>query len=110
MAIFHPEALRATRAAAGESPGTALGVFAVGGNIGFALGPALAVPLGAAFGLRAAGAVALVPLAAAVVLSWGARPGRLAAAPAVAASDRHDPRAFLAAAAAATSWRRACSG
>lgn len=71
VAVFHPEAFRATRAAAAASPGAALGVFALGGNIGFAIGPALAVPLGAAYGIEAAGAVAVVPLIGAVVLGRG---------------------------------------
>ena len=61
VALFHPEAVRAARLAAGPAPGSALAVFAVGGNLGFALGPALVVPLAAAFGIEAAGAVALVP-------------------------------------------------
>ncbi len=76
VAIFHPEAIRATRAAAGAEPGRALGIFAACGNVGFALGPALAVPLGAAFGLPAAGAAALLPLAAALVLAVAPREGR----------------------------------
>jgi FSR family fosmidomycin resistance protein-like MFS transporter len=83
VAIFHPEAIRATRAAAGDQPGRALGIFAACGNVGFALGPALAVPLGVAFGLTAAGAAALVPLAAAVVLVVARPPAPVASAPAV---------------------------
>jgi len=83
VAIFHPEAIRATRAAAGTEPGRALGIFAACGNVGFALGPALAVPLGAAFGLTAAGAAALVPLAAAIVLAVARPSGSVASAPAL---------------------------
>jgi FSR family fosmidomycin resistance protein-like MFS transporter len=75
VAIFHPEAIRATRAAAGAQPGRALGIFAACGNVGFALGPALAVPLGVAFGLAAAGAAAFVPLAAAALLAVAPRGG-----------------------------------
>lgn len=71
VAIFHPEAFRATRAAAAASPGAALGVFALGGNIGFALGPSLVVPLGAAYGIEAAGAVAVIPLLGALLLGRG---------------------------------------
>jgi FSR family fosmidomycin resistance protein-like MFS transporter len=71
VALFHPEAVRATRVAAGPNPGSALGVFAVGGNLGFAIGPALVAPLAAAFGLAAAGAAALVPLAAAALVIAG---------------------------------------
>ena len=71
VAIFHPEAIRATRAASPSSPGTAMGVFSIGGSVGFALGPALAVPLAAGFGIHAAGAVAAVPLTTAFVLGRG---------------------------------------
>ncbi|WP_053204482.1 MFS transporter [Jiangella muralis] len=78
VAIFHPEAFRATRAAAAASPGAALGVFALGGNIGFALGPSLVVPLGVAYGIEAAGAVAVIPLAGALLLGRGV-PSDLAA-------------------------------
>jgi FSR family fosmidomycin resistance protein-like MFS transporter len=62
VAAFHPEAVRAARAAAGMRPGAALGLFAVGGNAGFALGPALTVPAALAFGLRGVVLVAAVPL------------------------------------------------
>lgn len=103
VAIFHPEAIRATRAAAGGQPGRALGIFAACGNVGFALGPALAVPLGTAFGLEAAGAAALVPLAAALVLAV-ARPSAPAAAPQAGAprpSSPADLRVFTLATASA---------
>lgn len=103
VAIFHPEAIRATRAAAGDQPGRALGIFAACGNVGFALGPALAVPLGVAFGLTAAGAAALVPLAAAVVLVAARPPAPVASAPAVTshAVAAPDLRAFTLATASA---------
>ncbi len=104
VALFHPEAVRAARVAAGPNPGSALAVFAVGGNLGFAIGPALVVPLAAAFGLQAAGAVALIPLLAAGVVVAGERHVRGAvpttAAPAPAGS--RDWRRFSLASAAAT--------
>jgi len=62
VAAFHPEAVRAARAAAGLRPGAALGLFAVGGNTGFALGPTLTVPAALAFGLRGVLLVAAIPL------------------------------------------------
>jgi MFS transporter, FSR family, fosmidomycin resistance protein len=68
VAAFHPEAVRAARAAAGLRPGAALGLFAVGGNAGFALGPALTVPAALAFGLRGVLLVAAVPLLALALL------------------------------------------
>ena len=52
VAAFHPEAARQVASLSGERRGTAMGIFAVGGNIGFAIGPALATPLQIAFGLR----------------------------------------------------------
>jgi FSR family fosmidomycin resistance protein-like MFS transporter len=69
VAVFHPEAVRAARHAAGPHPGSALGVFAVGGNAGFALGPALIAPCVLLFGLSGAALVGLVPLLAAAVIA-----------------------------------------
>lgn len=51
VAAFHPEGARAARQAAGDSAG-AMSVFALGGNVGFALGPLLATPILLAVGLR----------------------------------------------------------
>lgn len=60
VALFHPGgARRATRAAA-ERPGSGLGMFAVGGSVGFALAPALLTPSVLAFGLTGT-LVALLP-------------------------------------------------
>ena len=60
VALFHPGgARRATRAAA-ERPGSGLGMFAVGGSVGFALAPALLTPSVLAFGLNGT-LVALIP-------------------------------------------------
>jgi FSR family fosmidomycin resistance protein-like MFS transporter len=41
-AIYHPEAARMVNALAGASKGRAMGTFSVGGNAGFAAGPAFA--------------------------------------------------------------------
>jgi MFS transporter, FSR family, fosmidomycin resistance protein len=73
VAVFHPEAVRAARAAAGPHAGAAIGVFAVGGNAGFALGPALIAPAVLVAGLRGTAIVALVPLLAAALIAWRAR-------------------------------------
>ncbi len=51
VAAFHPEGARAAREASGDSA-RAMSVFALGGNIGFALGPLLATPILLAVGLR----------------------------------------------------------
>ena len=57
IAAFHPEAARAARQAAGNS-NRAMSVFALGGNVGFALGSLVATPLLLLTGLR--GSVLLV--------------------------------------------------
>ncbi len=51
IAAFHPEAARAARQAAGNST-RAMSVFALGGNVGYALGPLLATPVLLIVGLR----------------------------------------------------------
>jgi MFS transporter, FSR family, fosmidomycin resistance protein len=66
--IFHPEASRVARMAAGGRPGLAQSLFQVGGNVGSALGP-----LGAAFvvlrwGRRALGAFSLLALVSTAIL------------------------------------------
>lgn len=63
VAAFHPEAARAARKAAGRSA-QAMSVFAVGGNVGYALGPLLATPVLLVAGLRG---TALLVLPAAVM-------------------------------------------
>ena len=67
VAAFHPEAARfAGYAAEGRAAG--MSTFSVGGNIGFALGPILTVPLALAFGLRGMIGIAVVTALAAVLL------------------------------------------
>lgn len=69
-AIFHPEASRIARLAAGMRPGFAQSVFQVGGNAGTAVGP-----LAAAFIVMERGQVSIEWFAAvaltAMVLLWG---------------------------------------
>lgn len=69
-AIFHPEASRIARLAAGMRPGMAQSIFQVGGNTGTALGP-----LAAAFIVVARGQVAIQWFAAVAALAmltlWG---------------------------------------
>src|SRR5262249_44177498 len=42
VAAFHPEAARQIYVSSGERRATAMSLFAVGGNLGFAVGPAMA--------------------------------------------------------------------
>lgn len=45
VALFHPEGARVARVVSGGRRATAMAVFSVGGNIGFALGPVVALAL-----------------------------------------------------------------
>ncbi|MGE4588770.1 MAG: MFS transporter [Acidaminococcaceae bacterium] len=51
-AIFHPEAARMINKLSGTKRGTALSIFSVGGNGGFAVGPIIAVASVTAFGMK----------------------------------------------------------
>ena len=70
-AAFHPIASMAVTLASGPQRGLGMSFFSAGGNLGFAVGPAMAAWLVARFGLEATAAV-MVPglLMAAVVYVW----------------------------------------
>jgi len=61
VATFHPEAARWVNLVASQKRATAMSIFSVGGNLGFAIGPLLTTGLLLVFGLRGA-ALLLVPL------------------------------------------------
>lgn len=67
VAMFHPEGGRLANLAAGERKGNGMSIFAVGGNIGFFVGPLLAASFLTAFGLRGT-AVFLAPASACAVV------------------------------------------
>jgi FSR family fosmidomycin resistance protein-like MFS transporter len=67
IAMFHPEGAKFAGMASRERRGRGMSLFSVGGNAGFALGPALTTPLVLAFGLAGTLALALLPLLAAVL-------------------------------------------
>jgi len=73
IAAFHPEATRFAHHVAGSRRGVGMSVFALGGNLGFALGPLVAAPLAATFGLPAV-AVLVVPALGMTALLLAARP------------------------------------
>ncbi len=52
VASFHPEGSRFANYVSGERRSSGMSLFSVGGNIGFALGPALVTPLVLVFGLH----------------------------------------------------------
>jgi MFS transporter, FSR family, fosmidomycin resistance protein len=51
IAAFHPEGARYANRASGSRRATGMSIFAVGGNLGFALGPFIATPVLLVFGL-----------------------------------------------------------
>ncbi|MBT9383809.1 MFS transporter [Pseudooceanicola sp. CBS1P-1] len=71
--IFHPEASRVTRAAAGTRFGLAQSVFQVGGNFGTAVGPLLAAFIVVPLGRHSVAAFALVALVGMIVLTGVSR-------------------------------------
>lgn len=68
-AVFHPEASRVARAAAGGKYGTAQSLFQVGGNTGHALGPLLAAFIVVPLGRAAVGAFAVLALIGMTILA-----------------------------------------
>lgn len=69
-AIFHPEATRMVNKVSGAKRGTALSIFSVGGNGGFALGPVVAVTVITAFGIKGITVFGFVAIIMAVLLMW----------------------------------------
>jgi FSR family fosmidomycin resistance protein-like MFS transporter len=67
VAMFHPEGAKFAGIASRGRSGRGMSLFSVGGNAGFALGPALTTPLVLVFGLAGTLALVLLPLAAAVL-------------------------------------------
>lgn len=59
IAAFHPEAARFANFVSRDRRATGMGLFNLGGNVGFALGPILVTPLLLAFGLHGATWVAV---------------------------------------------------
>lgn len=55
IASYHPEGARIAHHLAGDRRATGMSLFSVGGNLGFALGPVLAIPLVSRLGLQGTG-------------------------------------------------------
>lgn len=72
-AVFHPEASRVARAAAGRRYGTAQSLFQVGGNAGQAAGPLLAAFVVVPLGRLAVGWFALMAALGMAILVWVGR-------------------------------------
>lgn len=67
-AIFHPEAARMIHKLSGTRRGTAMSIFSVGGNGGFAAGPVIAVAAITAFGTKGTAVFCLLALIMAMIL------------------------------------------
>ncbi len=67
IALFHPEGGRMANLVAGKNKGAGIALFAVGGNIGFALGPIIASVALTALGLKGS-VVFLIPAISMLIL------------------------------------------
>src|SRR6059058_305944 len=67
-AAFHPEGSKFAAFAGGDRRASAMSLFSIGGNLGFALGPTVATPLVLAFGLEGGLLLAVPCLVVAVAL------------------------------------------
>ncbi len=70
VAAFHPEAVRYANYVSAARRGAGMGVFAVGGTIGFALGPILTTPVVLVFGLSGTPIVGALIVTAGVAVLW----------------------------------------
>src|SRR5436190_6912977 len=101
VAAFHPEGSKFAAFVGGRRRASAMSLFSVGGNLGFALGPVVATPLVLAFGLRGGLLLALPCLAIAAALVAATRflrtfaPDREAAERAGRGADRRGALALL---------------
>jgi FSR family fosmidomycin resistance protein-like MFS transporter len=68
VAAFHPEASRFANYVSGARRATGMSYFSVGGNLGFALGPAVVTPIVLLLGLHATPLIALIPSAMALIV------------------------------------------
>src|SRR2546422_5301995 len=68
VAAFHPEGSKFAAFAGGRRRASAMSLFSIGGNLGFALGPTVATPLVLAFGLTGGLLLSVPCLAVALAL------------------------------------------
>jgi MFS transporter, FSR family, fosmidomycin resistance protein len=72
IAGFHPEAFKTAYYFTGDKKATGISIFAVGGNLGIAIGPILGLALVTSFGLTGTVALVLPGIAMALVLLFNA--------------------------------------
>jgi MFS transporter, FSR family, fosmidomycin resistance protein len=90
VAAFHPEAARFANYVSGARRARGMSFFSVGGNAGFALGPALATPLVLAFGLPGTLFLAL-PAAVMAAVHFLETPRMLSFEPEESENGREEP-------------------
>ena len=90
VAAFHPEAARFANYVSGARRARGMSFFSVGGNAGFALGPALATPLVLAFGLPGTLFLAL-PAAVMAAVHFLESPRMLSFKPEESENGREEP-------------------
>ena len=76
VAAFHPQAYKSTHLVSGNRPATGMAIFAVGGNVGHAIGPIFITSIILAFGLQSAYLGMLPGLLVAAALLWALPPNR----------------------------------
>lgn len=80
IASFHPEAYRTAHFFTGGKKATGLAIFAVGGNLGYAIGPIMITYLVSYFGLKGAGFFSIPGIITGILflfsLSWLTAPSR----------------------------------
>ena len=69
VAAFHPEGARLINYVAGDKKATAMSVFAIGGQLGYAIGPIIATGVLLVWGLKGSLLLFVVPAFAAVLLA-----------------------------------------
>ncbi len=77
VAAYHPEGARWARHASSSRVTADMGVFSVGGGVGYALGPLVVAAVLAPLGLHGTPLIALIPIAAAVIVGAALRRFRL---------------------------------
>lgn len=95
-AAFHPQGAALTGRLAGPRAGTAMAVFAAGGNIGYGLGPVLIIAIVNAFGLPYTGLTIPIGVAAALLVLSSVPREDLRSEAGQAAQSAGNPRGLLA--------------
>ena len=104
IAAFHPEAARMANQLSGRKKGGGMSIFSVGGNIGFALGPALATPALVYAGVSGTLVLAVPAITMFVLLTINASRMRTAADSSVAEERAAAPAGV----AAVNEWGKFC--